>query len=116
MEKKKTNLWKEAGQLLLIMLLNCFILFVVTSLEGCSILSEEEIEEIRKDAYDDAYKEGYKAAEFENRSTWEKEAFSEGYSAALKDYDVEESVHIECPHCGINISADHDGYVNDWWW
>ena len=62
MEKKKTNLWKEAGQLLLIMILNFCILFVATYLQGCNFVSEEKLEEIRKDAYD----EGYRDAEFDN--------------------------------------------------
>ena len=90
MEKKKTNLWKEAGQLLLILLLNCFILFVVTSLEGCSILSEEEIEEIRKDAY----KEGYRDAEFDNMDA-ANEAYKEGYGEAA-GYGAGKESYREC--------------------
>lgn len=80
-------------------------------LDSCGY-SKEDIEQAKKAEYE----RGYYNAVVENRDAWEKDAFSEGYSAALDDYDIEESVHIECPHCGINISADHDGYVNDWWW
>ena len=111
MEKKKTNLWKEAGQLLLIMILNCFILFVVTSLEGCSILSEEEIEEIRKDAYD----EGYRDAEFDNMDA-ANDAYKEGYGEAMSYYGVEEYHTVQCPHCGVYIWADVFGNTDGYDW
>ena len=109
MNKEKVDFWVVIKRVLIV----AVVVYLVFSL----INSEDaKMEKKLKDAYNDAYNEGYKAAEFENRSAWEIEAFSEGYSAALEDYNVEETVHIECPHCGINISADHDGYVNDWWW
>lgn len=71
-----------------------------------------ELEDARQSGYESGYADAERALEKQIQEEW----FSEGYQAALNDYHVEESIHVECPHCGVQISADYDGYVNDWWW
>lgn len=68
-----------------------------------------------KQAKLEAYKSGYSDAEWENQDR-ENDAYKEGYSDAMRDYCVEDTRGVRCPHCGIVIVTDINGEIEDYYW
>lgn len=83
------------------------IISALLLLSGCGY-SNKDMEQAKKDAYQEGYRDGKESVEDIN-SSHSRDMFDQGYRAALDDYAY---VEFECPNCGeVYFVSTEDGSI-----